>query len=125
MGRLLQIKKVAISRSTRWTKLARECHFNEQLMAQRCMVSVRQLQRYFAEEMGRTPKAWINEQRMIAARKLLLEGWPVKAVAADLSYKQASHFCREFKRCYNLTPKDYIALHREKHRGLLPQSAEA
>ncbi len=73
------------------------------------MVSVRQLQRYFLDEIGRTPKAWLNEQRMIAARKLLFEGQSVKAVAIQLGFKQASHFCREFKRSYRMTPMQYVS----------------
>ncbi len=80
------------------------------------MVSVRQLQRHFLEQMGRTPKVWLNEQRMIAARKLLQEGSPVKAAASQLGFKQASHFCREFKRCYEMTPRQYVILYNEARR---------
>ena len=78
------------------------------------MVSVRQLQRYFLEELGRTPKSWLNEQRMIAARKLLLvHGMSVKATSAQLGFKQPSHFCREFKRSYDMTPSQFVRMWNE------------
>lgn len=99
-----------MSRSNRWARLARECLYDEQLVARRCTVSVRQLQRYFLEDLGRSPKSWLNEQRMIAARKLLFEGQPVKMVASQLGYKQASHFCRQFKRSYRMTPSQYLVV---------------
>ena len=99
-----------MSRSNRWARLARECLYDEQLVARHCTVSVRQLQRYFLEDLGRSPKSWLNEQRMIAARKLLSEGQPGKMVASQLGYKQASHFCRQFKRSYRMTPSQYLVV---------------
>lgn len=98
----------SLSRCNRWAKLARECLYDERRVAKRCTVSVRQLQRYFLDDLGRSPKAWLNEQRMIAARNLLFEGNPVKAVACQLGFKQASHFCREFKRSYRMTPSEFL-----------------
>ena len=97
-----------MSRSNQWARLARECLYDERLVARRCTVSVRQLQRYFLEDLGRTPKSWLNEQRMIAARNLLFEGLAVKMVASQLGFKQTSHFCREFKRSYRMTPSQYL-----------------
>jgi len=124
MARVIQFRKASISRSSRWAKLARDCQFDEKEMARRTMVSVRQLQRHFKEQMGRTPKAWLNEQRMIVARKLLQEGCSVKATASQTGFKQASHFCREFKHCYEMTPRQYVTLYNEV-RSCQLQPAEA
>jgi AraC-like DNA-binding protein len=99
----------SLSRSNQWVRLAKECLYDERLVARRCTVSVRQLQRYFLDDFGRSPKAWLNEQRMVAARNLLFEGNPVKMVASQLGFKQPSHFCREFKRSYRMTPSEYLA----------------
>lgn len=98
-----------MSRSNWWARLARECLYDERRIAEHCTVSVRQLQRYFLDDLGRTPKAWLNEQRMIAARNLLFEGKAVKMVASQLGFKQTSHFCREFKRSYRMTPSEFLA----------------
>lgn len=111
MAGSITTRRAPMSRSTRWVKLARDCNFNEQLIAERCMVSVRQLQRYFIDDLGRTPKSWLIEQRMIFARKLLIShGMSVKAASAQLGFKQVSHFCREFKRSYGMTPTQFVRL---------------
>ena len=100
----------SLSRCNWWARLARECLYDERMVASRCTVSVRQLQRYFVEDLGRSPKSWLNEQRMIAARNLLFEGLSVKMVASQLGFKQTSHFCREFKRSYRMTPSQYLVV---------------
>ena len=66
--------------------------------------------RAFLDDLGRSPKAWLNEQRMIAARNLLFEGHSVKMVGCQLGFKQTSHFCREFKRSYCMTPSQFLSV---------------
>ena len=113
----------SLSRSNLWARLARECLYDERMVAKRCTVSVRQLQRYFLDDLGRSPKAWLNEQRMIAARNLLFEGHSVKMVGCQLGFKQTSHFCREFKRNYDMTPSQFLSVKSEAARRYseLPQ----
>lgn len=37
-------------------------------------------------------------------------GLPVKVVALDLGFKQASHFCRKFKSCFGIAPSRFANL---------------
>lgn len=74
-------------------------------------MSVRQLERDFDAELGRTPQDWLNEQRAIAARHLLLEGADVKNILKQLGFKQRSQFSRDFKRYHGVSPSGFVAAH--------------
>jgi len=67
------------------------------------------LERQLKHDLGRSPKEWLNEQRMVAASFLLLSRGCVKEVSFELGFKQPSHFCREFKKVYSVTPVQYQA----------------
>jgi AraC family transcriptional regulator len=93
-----------------WERLAPMAHYDAKELAKLCQLSVRQLQRDFRRQFARTPQDWLNEQRIKAAGPLLLTGMPVKVVALELGFKQASHFCRQFKSYNELTPSDYVQI---------------
>jgi AraC-like DNA-binding protein len=65
----------------------------------------RNLERRFQREFHTSPHRWLHALRMSEAEKLLRMGMPVKKVAIELFYKQASHFCRKFKECHGLSPQ--------------------
>ncbi len=65
----------------------------------------RTLRRRFRREFNTTPQVWLEARRMIEARELLRAGRRTKEVAAELFYKQVSHFCRKFKECHGLPPQ--------------------
>ena len=94
----------------RWQQQAESAHFDATELAGLCQLSIRQLQREFRRCLGRSPQDWLNERRIIAARRLLLAGQPVKRVAFELGFKQSSHFCRQFKSFNNLTPSEFVFL---------------
>ena len=71
-------------------------------------VDVRTLERHFSDQFQMTPKAWIMNERMTAAPSLLLEGRSNKEVAQSLKYSCQSNFCRDFKRHFGRTPKQYV-----------------
>ena len=75
-----------------------------------CHVSVRQLERDFDEEMGRTPQDWLNEQRAVAARHLLLEGTELKQILKRLGFKQRSQFSRDFKKYHGISPSMFVSV---------------
>lgn len=79
-------------------------------LAKLCSLSVRQLQRDFRRNFGRTPQDWLNEQRIKSAQQLLLSGQPVKKVALELGFKQVSHFCRQFKSLNNMTASEFVLI---------------
>ncbi|MEW6306452.1 MAG: helix-turn-helix transcriptional regulator [Verrucomicrobiota bacterium] len=104
--------KAIAHRLHRWTMLARESGYRAAELARLCRVTVRQLERIYQKELGCSPQEWLNHQRMVAAQMLLLESRTVKMVALRLGFKQESHFCREFKRYHEMTPSEFIDLHR-------------
>ena len=91
---------------TRMPELAAESGYNVNRIAESFDITVGQLQRDFKKNLGRTPQDWLNEQRMIAARRLLCESRSVKEVAFELGFKQVSHFCRHVKKAYGITPTE-------------------
>lgn len=93
----------------RWEMLAAVAHYNAKKLANLCKLSMRQLERDFKYNLNCAPQKWLNRQRILAAKRLLFSGEPVKYVAAELYFKQPSHFCRHFKSYANMTPSQYIA----------------
>ncbi|HEY1170218.1 MAG TPA: helix-turn-helix transcriptional regulator [Verrucomicrobiae bacterium] len=91
-----------------WLRLAKEARFNASRLAKLCGITLRQLERQAQQTLGCTPQTWLDEQRMVAAQLLLRETDTVKEVAFRLGYTQASHFCRQFKQYYELTPTQFI-----------------
>lgn len=106
------MKKLARKRSLRskrgWLRLAREARFNATNMAALCGITPRQLERHSEKSLGCPPQQWLDEQRMIAADLLLREADTIKEVAFQLGFNQASHFCRQFKLHFGLTPSQFI-----------------
>lgn len=91
-----------------WLNRARESGFNAKRMAALCGLSNRQLGRRCLERWGRSTQNWLNEQRIVAARWLLLEQRNIKAVSYSLGFKQVSHFSREFKRYHGITASEFL-----------------
>ncbi len=90
-----------------WEQLAAVAHYDAKELACLCNESIRQLQRDFHRQFGLPPQVWLNVQRLKAAELRLTSGESVKKVAMDLGYKQTSHFCRQFKNYYHLTPTQF------------------
>jgi len=87
-----------------WAELAREANWSVSTLATRCGISQRTLQRYFVEQFGKTPKAWLLERRLELGIELLRGGSIVKEVAAHVGYKHSSDFSRAFKNHFEYTP---------------------
>jgi AraC-like DNA-binding protein len=100
-----------------WEKLAGVAHFNARRLAALCGVSLRQLQRQFRQHVGKAPQDWLNERRIVIAREMLSSGAAIKVVAIELGFKQASHFCRQFKSANQMTPSEFISSRTENGSG--------
>jgi transcriptional regulator GlxA family with amidase domain len=87
-----------------WAELAQSANWSAAVLAKKCQVSVRTLERYFLRQMNKSPKAWLAEQRQHQAVVLLREGLSIKEVAALLSYRQASNFTRKYKSYWGICP---------------------
>jgi AraC-like DNA-binding protein len=88
--------------------LASQASYEPGRLAEIAKVSLRQLERYSAKDFTATPKAWLRKQRMELACKHLSKAHSVKDTAYLLGFRYPSHFCREFKRYYGMTPSQFV-----------------
>jgi transcriptional regulator GlxA family with amidase domain len=106
-GRLFKIQQ--------WEALARQAKFQPAVMAALCPISLRQLQRFFADVFDQTPGKWARALRCRIARQLVSEGWSNRAVAEELGFGNESHLCHEFKRFCGVPPQTFAPLFRAHH----------
>jgi len=90
-----------------WEELARRAEFKASALANLCHTSERQLQRFFNQRNGVPPRQWMRDMQFKLAADLISKGYTNKAVAKELSFASATHFCREFKVCFGTTPRDF------------------
>jgi transcriptional regulator GlxA family with amidase domain len=105
-----------LQRIQNWECIAREATFRPSVMAKLCHISLRQLERHFAHEFRTTPGHWTREVRCRCARELLVQGWSSKAVALEFGFSDSAHFCREFRRIYGTSPRNFASVLPE-HNG--------
>ncbi|HEX3626282.1 MAG TPA: helix-turn-helix transcriptional regulator [Verrucomicrobiae bacterium] len=87
-----------------WQRLVRQANWSASLLAKATGVSVRALERHFVENFGRSPKAWLMEQRRLLAIDLLQKGCSVKEAAHLLGYSHPQHFSRDFRHYWGFSP---------------------
>jgi len=104
-----------LTRVSNWEELAEEAGYNPKNLADRCGVSLRQLERFIPQATGKTPQRWLNDLRQQKACELIASGQSVKEVSIRLGYKQSSHFSREFKRFHGVPPSERQT--RDSRRG--------
>lgn len=81
-------------------------------LASEANISVSSLIRKFQVEFGCTPHAYVLQQRVARAVRLLSQ-WegradlPLKVVAANCGFADPSHLVRHFKRAYKQTPTEF------------------
>jgi AraC-like DNA-binding protein len=74
-------------------------------------MSARTLQRIFLRELGINFDSWQRQLRLLKAVELLASGASVKAVAAEVGYRQASTFISMFAQQFGQTPRAWSAIH--------------
>jgi AraC-like DNA-binding protein len=87
-----------------WEVLAKEANYRPGDLAFLCQISLRTLERHFQKHYGVTVGQWLREFRLKQAYATLKQGKAVKEVAFDFGYKQVSHFSREFKNHFGVSP---------------------
>jgi len=87
-----------------WESLAEKAGYRPSDLAALCQISLRTLERHFQKNYGVTVSQWLRELRLSKAYQNLLLGKAVKEVAFDQGYKQVSHFSREFKNHFGVSP---------------------
>lgn len=64
--------------------------------------------RVFSEQFGMPPHAFQTHVRVMRAKALLRQGWPITQVASQTGFADQSHLTRHFKRLAVATPGQYI-----------------
>jgi|SRR5579883_3363640 len=90
-----------------WEQVAREADFSPAKMASLCSISERQLQRLFQQHLHCTPSRWLRELQCRLAKDLIICGYSNKAAANELKFANESHFCREFKKIFGISPQSF------------------
>lgn len=88
--------------------LAPRYDYSPQPLAAALNVSVRQLQRIFTALLGCPPRAWLQRQRLLEAKRRLPSASSVKEVALTLGFRSASHFSRAFNDHFGIKPSACI-----------------
>ncbi len=82
--------------------------FSIEDVAAHCHVSSSRLSHLFKEQMGVGPKAWISDQRLQQARKLLINSAEsISAIGARLGYDDPSHFTKHFRSNMGCSPRQF------------------
>ena len=89
------------------SQIAKEGEFQMSSLCDRIGVSERHLRRIFEDGIGISPKEWLRQERMVAARQLLRYGSPIKEVSADLGFSTSKVFSRDFMSFYGVSPTDF------------------
>jgi AraC-like DNA-binding protein len=92
-----------------WPERAGQANYCAETLAKNCGVSLRTLERFFLKEIGKSPKAWLSEQRHGKSVKMLQAGLSVKEAAASLDYKHSTHLSRDYKENLGCCPTDKAA----------------
>lgn len=77
-------------------------------IARHLHVSVSLLSHQYRRETGNSPAAAFARFRVEQAKSLLLKGFPLKTVAAQLGFADAFHLSKTFKRLEGISPRAFI-----------------
>ena len=106
--------KSHLGRIKDWVLRAKKARYRARELARLNQVSLRQLERFFAEYFARTPQDWLDEVRLVNSAFLLSNGSRVKEVCAQLGFHDAPHFSRCFKRYHGCSPTRFVQIHDER-----------
>ncbi len=86
-------------------------------------LSVSHLTRLFRAATGRAPSAFLHDLRMARARILVEHtSLTIAEVMAQVGISDRSHFARDFRRAYGITPRMLrVQTLRSAHRSALPR----
>ncbi len=77
-------------------------------LASLCLLSTSQFKQKFKNQIGVSPREFINFRKIELAKSYLENGKSVTETAMELSFNSSSYFCSVFKRYTSYTPKEYL-----------------
>lgn len=116
-GRVLFDTNRRVQDPINMVELAFQSGYKVSGMSELLEISPRHLERMFYDSLGVSPKYWLRLQRMIRARYLVREGFPLKHISVFLGFKRYSHFIAEVRAFYDMPPVQMVDL--EKRRCAL------
>jgi len=78
--------------------------------AQRFYVSESTISQTFRKKMGVSFYRFVTQRRLIAAKQMILDGFPLDSVSEQSGFGDYSAFYRAFKREYGISPQKYRTL---------------
>ena len=93
-----------LDRITEWEERARRVGYQTSNLARDIRTTPRHLQRYFLHRFGMSPRAWLQQMRMNAARQLLADDHLIKETSQEVRFRNATHFSRAFRREHGINP---------------------
>ena len=92
-------------------KIYTENNISLQELAKESNLSLRQFERKVKKFTGFTPKQLVTIVRFDRARKTMLFTKDYIQVMTDLGYYDYSHFSKDFKKYFSITPKEFIDIY--------------
>ncbi len=88
--------------------LARQSNYRVADVCEALGLSQRHVYTVFMRDIGLPPKTWMNLERMVVARRLLLGGMSAEMVAEELGFWSVEAFRRKFYKVYRTSPGRFI-----------------
>ncbi len=70
--------------------------------------SGRYVHEVFVRDLGLPPKAWMRQERMVMARRMLSEGVEISETSERLGFASCGGFRREFRVLHGMVPVEYL-----------------
>lgn len=103
-----EVRADSFSEVTEWMLDHLDQELTIDLLARRALMSPRTFARRFRADLGTTPLAWLNRQRLLRAQQLLEEtDLPLEAVAARVGFGTGAVMRHHFVRVLQTTPAAY------------------
>ncbi len=87
-----------------WLEKHSECPDCFEQLGKACGYNPFYMSRLFSYWTGLSPRAFRLQIRLLGARTMISDGWPIAQAAAEFGFADQSHLGRHFKRAFGLQP---------------------
>ncbi len=102
--------RTRLVRIKNWEELASQAKYRPADLADRCLISLRQLERYFKRYRSKTPRCWLREMQCDSARRLIENGYSTKAAAKEVHFCNEAEMCHQFQKFYKRPPQSFAPI---------------